>query len=73
MWRLAWTASVCVMLMLALSFVSDEFSFDHNAHFVGSLIVLFLTSLTNREAIYRGRWPERGPGTSKPAGPATSR
>jgi hypothetical protein len=73
MWRLAWTASVFVMLMFALNLVSDEFSFDHNVHFVGSLIVLFLTSLTNREAIYRGRWPERGPGATTPAGPATSR
>jgi hypothetical protein len=66
MWRLAWTAFVFVMLMLGLNVVSDELSFDHNAHFVGSLIVLFLTSLTNREAIYHGRWPGREDQTASP-------
>jgi hypothetical protein len=46
--------------------VVAELSFDHNAHFVGSLIVLFLTSLTNREAIYHGRWPGRENQTASP-------
>ncbi|MDP9136028.1 MAG: hypothetical protein M3N56_14510 [Actinomycetota bacterium] len=59
MWRLAWTAVVALVLVVALHVVSEKFSFDHNAHFVGSLIVLFLVSLTNREAIYHGRWPGR--------------
>jgi hypothetical protein len=72
MLRLAWTAFVCALLVLALNLVSEKLDFDHNAHFAASMVVLFLVSLTNREAIYHGRWPQkRGRAASRP-GPAGS-